>query len=140
MTQTDEFVDELIHYGVKGMQWGVRRTRAQIDADSDDAAKKKETQAKISKNRGSTDPLSNAELKAFNERLNLEQNYRQLMVKERANAPESRLKKGGKWAGQFVTDVGQQQAKNMANALVKEQLERQAIKKGLLPEKKKKKG
>lgn len=134
-----EHSDILEHYGIKGMKWGVRRTRAQIDADSADAATKKATQAKIKKNSGSTDPLSNAELKALNERLQLEQNYNQLITKEKANAPQSRLSKGGKWAGKFVADVAQQQAKGMANALVKEALTQQAIKKGLLPEKKKKK-
>lgn len=90
-----DFDDILEHYGIKGMKWGVRRSREQIDSDSEDTTTKKTAQAKIAKNRGSTDPLSNQELKALNERLNLEQNYSQLVAKEAKAAREnSKIAKG----------------------------------------------
>jgi uncharacterized protein YqfA (UPF0365 family) len=133
----DESAD-LRHYGIKGMRWGVRRTRAQIDADSADAKAKKAAQAKIAKNR-TTDVLSNQELQALNTRMQLEQNYSQLVTREKANAPQSPMAKGGKWAKGFVSDVANQQAKNMTNAIIKEALTKQAQKKGLLTDKNKKK-
>jgi len=72
---------ELAHYGVKGMRWGVSRTRAQIDADSEDVTKVKTAKAVISKNRGSTDPLSNKELQDVVTRMNLEQQYSRLSAR-----------------------------------------------------------
>lgn len=137
VSELDEPYD-IRHYGIKGMRWGVRRTRAQIDADSADVVTKKSTQAKIAKNR-TTDVLSNQELQALNTRLQLEQNYAQLVAREKANAPESPMSKGAKWAGNFAKDVANQQAKNLANAIIKEALTNQAKKKGLLSDKNKKK-
>lgn len=92
-----EATDVLEHYGIKGMRWGVRRSREQIDADSEDAAKAKEVKQKIVKNRGSIGPLTNQELKTLNERMQLEQNFQNLMAKERqAKADRSKLKQGKK--------------------------------------------
>lgn len=73
----------LAHFGKKGMRWGHRNKRALIninigshDHSSDDhknteALKKK----KISE-------MSNAELKAFNSRLQMEKQYKELTKKE----------------------------------------------------------
>jgi hypothetical protein len=65
----DEVDDFLEHYGVKGMQWGVRRTRAQLSEDASRARQLKKR---------SVSSLSNQELKIVNERRNLEQNYTRL--------------------------------------------------------------
>lgn len=119
-----ETVDDVLqHYGVKGMRWGVRRSREQIDSDSADVSRKKSIEETVKRNAGSTNPLSNAELRALNERLNLEQNYRQLVAKENASKPTPPIKQGVQWAGKFVKDVGNQQAKNAANALIKAQID-----------------
>lgn len=71
--------NELRHYGVLGMKWGVRRTPDQLARAakkrgdwSDEAKDLKEIRSKKIKS------LSNAELKRANERLNLEKNYRDL--------------------------------------------------------------
>jgi len=81
LTHKETFENFLSHFGVKGMRWGVRRTRAQIDADSEDVTKVKTAKAVISKNRGSTDPLSNKELQDVVTRMNLEQQYSRLSAR-----------------------------------------------------------
>lgn len=68
--------DILAHYGVKGMKWGVRRKNIPKQGPSDDAkdAHRSFVKAKVS----GVEALSNKELKAVNERLNLEMNYQRL--------------------------------------------------------------
>lgn len=73
--------DELYHYGVPGMRWGVRRSQKQLSRIesrskknnwSDDAT----TAAKIKTKKVSQ--MTNAELRKLNDRKNLERNYSQL--------------------------------------------------------------
>lgn len=64
---------ELKHYGVKGMQWGVRRTKTPV---SDDSAKVKTIRKK------KIDSMTNQELQTANNRMNLERNYRDLTKKK----------------------------------------------------------
>lgn len=70
----------LAHYGIRGMKWGRRRYqnkdgsltpagRARYSDDSNEAYNLK---------RKGVDKLSNAELKKLNQRMDLEQKYRQL--------------------------------------------------------------
>lgn len=69
--------DVVIHYGVKGMKWGVRRSQAALDRaagrrQSADARTARQNQARP------VSELSNKELKALNERLQLEANNARL--------------------------------------------------------------
>ena len=76
----------LAHYGVKGMQWGVRKDRKggllrRKSNDQDAAQPKKRPATRISKRAHRKDPassLTNKELKARNERLRLEREYKNL--------------------------------------------------------------
>lgn len=78
--------EDLLHFGIRGMHWGVRKSQdsgggggkaaprgksVSVDAARFDKATKKV------KTRG-VSSLSNHELKALNERMNLEQNYAKL--------------------------------------------------------------
>lgn len=75
--------NELYHYGIRGMKWGVRRYQNK-DGSLTDAGKKKysswsddaKTADSIKKKRVSE--MSNAELKKVNERVRLEQEYSRL--------------------------------------------------------------
>ena len=76
-------VDELKHFGVKGMKWGVRRENPGAKVPSaDDARAAAEIRAKISQKGAGTRVASNAELKKLNERLNLETNYARLTAEK----------------------------------------------------------
>lgn len=69
----DEF---LKHYGTSGMKWGVRKGKVPKQGPADDAksAHKSFVKATVS----GPQALSNKELSALNNRLNLEQNYQRL--------------------------------------------------------------
>lgn len=69
--------DFLAHYGVKGMRWGKRRSASSRQTSEDH----QEAQTLKKKH---TSEMSNAELRKLNERMQLEQNYSQLMSKEKS--------------------------------------------------------
>lgn len=77
---SDEVDDFFAHYGIKGMTWGKRRSREQIDADSSDVTQVKNAKSKIATNR-TTDVLSNRDLQAVVTRMNLERQYAQLTAR-----------------------------------------------------------
>lgn len=74
--------DELYHWGIKGMRWGVRRKQQTADETVDARAKKKgwhddATKAAKLKTK-KTSQMSNKELKELNTRQELESNHRRL--------------------------------------------------------------
>ena len=71
-----EVQDFLEHVGVKGMKWGVRRTKAELEKASSDGAKTESirTRAKTS----GTNALSNTELQTAIDRMRLEKQYSEL--------------------------------------------------------------
>ena len=73
--------DFLAHYGVKGMRWGYRRQSDGSVKPSGKTPKSEDhaTSRALMKKRPSQ--MTNAELKKLNERMQLEQNYSQLMAK-----------------------------------------------------------
>ena len=88
----DVHVQEFIeHYGVKGMHWGVRNDRRVRPSSSEH---KKVSELKKRK----THQLTNKQLKAVNERMNLEQNYHRLNP--------SSIKKGLAFAGAILGVAG----------------------------------
>lgn len=98
--QSSTLVDDILkHYGAKGMRWGVRKNSAGPQAvtvkdkrkklktsgghgqPAHDDAVKAHTVGQIGKKSG-TKSLSNAQLKTYNERLNLEQNFKRLQYQD----------------------------------------------------------
>lgn len=111
-------LDEILeHHGIKGMKWGVRRSRGSsgkvgkrsktVHEPTSDAARAKElhTRAKSS----GTHTLSNQELQHLTQRLNLEQQY------SRLSGSSSRRSAGAKFAKEIVVNVGKQQVTRMAS-------------------------
>lgn len=76
----------LMHYGVPGMKWGVRKSRISTGSKKTRRQKRRET---YSQDYLESEPLrkknykqlSNAELNKLNKRMNLEQNYQRLNPK-----------------------------------------------------------
>lgn len=106
---------ELYHYGVLGMKWGQRRSQAQL-AKIDRKAKKKNwsedatTAAKIRKKK--VKQMSNADLKKLNERIRLENEYR--------NLTKSSPSAGRKFATEVTREVGKEIAKDFVKKKAKE--------------------
>lgn len=86
--------DDLLHYVVKGMRWGVRRANKSSEPSrrSEDHIKSRQLKRKP------ISSLSNAELRFLNERLNLEQNSKRLNP--------STVKTGRDTAKEIVATVG----------------------------------
>ena len=75
VAMSDPVADFLSHFGVKGMKWGVRRTKSTTSV-SDDSTRA--TQIKTKVKVGGTKSLSNKELQDLITRMNLEQQYSRL--------------------------------------------------------------
>lgn len=72
---------ELYHYGVPGMKWGVRRAQKRADRNKRRAEAENwssEARTASETRRKSLKQMSNAEIKALNERTRLEKEYKNL--------------------------------------------------------------
>ena len=87
---------ELMHYGIKGMRWGIRKSRIK--------GAKKWTSAKQAK----IDGMSDDQLRRVNNRLRLEKEYRQLT--------QTRMERYRAKAGRVVEEAA---ANTLQNALQK---------------------
>ena len=120
VSTTDVVDDILQHYGKKGMKWGVRKDRSSKVTVIDKGKKLKtsggysrkahsdavnaRTIGQVGKKSGFK-ALSNAELKAFNERLNLEQSAKRLNYSDKSPPKKFVLKLLGQTGNQVAGDA-----------------------------------
>lgn len=119
LVYTIEKNDELYHYGVKGMKWGVRRTAAQLGraikkagsslkrsiSESNKRANERKRERELKEMKGKPKKMSSDELKGRIERLKMEKEYRSLMNETR--------NRGRKTVGDVISDIGKNTAKNL---------------------------
>lgn len=112
----------LAHHGIKGMKWGVRRSRSALAARrqsphgvSEDAMRAKSSKAKVHK-RTNADALSTQELQHLVTRMNLEKQLKQLQG-------PSRKQKGAKFATDILVNAGKQQITKIASDQLGKQID-----------------
>jgi hypothetical protein len=135
---TDESLGDvvLVHHGVKGMKWGVRKVRtiasentprarraageARVaDRQTHASSDHKEVAAKLEKAKAhGTSALSNEDLRKVNDRLNLEQNFSRLTTPQKSA--------GRKYAENLIKTDGQQAVKNAAKKHIAKQIAKKA--------------
>ena len=123
--------NELMHYGVPGMKWGVRRTPAQLGRKKTSSSKslfgkkkpKPEAKAKSKSSKEETAPkkksvkeMSNEELNAAIDRMRLEQTY--------ASLSPQKVSMGKKIAKTILNDVVVPAATDVGRQMVKSTLAR----------------
>lgn len=113
-------IENLYHFGVPGMKWGIRRRmrgalrrafgkKKKIDNVSEDhSAKEMLKKRKIN-------TLSNAELKKLNERMQLEKQYKELRVSE--------MSPGKRFVSQVLQGAAKQTAINFTSKAMTNQIE-----------------
>ena len=130
---TAEIIEGILaHHGVKGQKWGVRRARNKSSAVTVVDKKRKlktyggagrpahsdavsaRTSGQIARKSG-IKSLSNAELRAYNERLNLEQNAKRLSYQDKSKGKKFVLTLIGK-KGPGAVETGAKVALNTARA------------------------
>lgn len=105
--------DFLAHHGVKGMKWGTRKKGPKEPASKDSkTAMDLRARAKTSKVKA----LSNAELQAAINRMNLEQQFRRLSVNEKPAVQ--------RWMASTLLEIGKREvqvavAKKVTSAVAK---------------------
>lgn len=104
--------NELLHYGILGMKWGVRRTpeqlrraRGELKSESDGGSKKT-TSSKSSSSSGKkrTSEMTEDELRSKIQRLELEKRYKDLM---KATAPPPKSTKGRDFVQRVLEKSGE---------------------------------
>lgn len=108
---TEQPVKSLYHYGIKGMRWGVRKSRStKTDKQSDDYKKTKPLRKK------KASELSNEELKALTTRLQLEKQFKDLNKKD--------IAKGQKFVTDILKEVGKEVAKTALKTTINEAMKK----------------
>jgi len=116
------------HFGVKGMRWGVSRSKAAIAKDSGGgdskgesnkakapAAKKASTAGNSRNPKKAMEDMSDKELKDYVNRLNMEQQYARMQ-------PTPLSRKAAKFAGDIIVGVAKQQITNALSNEVGKQI------------------
>jgi hypothetical protein len=104
----------LKHYGVKGMQWGVRKRRKTPREPAHGDAKRSKKVVGRARESG-TDAISNQDLRRAIERMNLEQQYNRLR-------PKSNSEKAKAWVAETLLGIGKEQASRVARDAAAEQV------------------
>ena len=101
--------NELMHYGILGMHWGKRKASSSDSSTTKKMNSADYKEARSLKKKGYKS-LSNAELKKYNERLNLEKQFKDLSKQEQS--------KGKKFISDVLANSGKTAATTLATAAI----------------------
>lgn len=121
-------LDAIVHYGIRGMRWGIRRSRQEIDTSPDAPEHTRARTLQTVAQKSGTRKLTNKDLEDLNKRLNLEKNYKQLVSNEKDKAS---INKAAGWFGSKILKVGDMAVDEVAKAHVRMAL----TQKGFIPKK-----
>lgn len=105
----------LVHYGILGMKWGVRRSEAQLARarGSKKSESKKETAKTETKKSKSISEMSDDEIRRSINRLQLEKQYRE-MIKQPISEAQAKSDRGKK----IAADILENSVKNIGSQTV----------------------
>jgi 2'-5' RNA ligase len=106
---------KILHYGIKGMHWGVRKKSGPGSGKPASADSTRASTAKEVAKKSGVKALSNDDLQALVTRMNLEQQLDKL-------TPASKVQKGRKFATDLVAGVGKRQIDMLLNQAVNTQV------------------
>lgn len=110
----DALDDVLEHHGIRGMKWGVRRSRKQIETRAGKSVK----------------DMSDDELRSVVNRLNMEQQYSRLTSGSNSSRNRKLIAAGAGFVGSIALNIARTQLQNQANAAVGSRITKLASKKG----------
>ena len=115
---------ELLHYGVKGMRWGFRKSSSGVSIgrkakapSSADFKKAAAAKSKVKKG-GGTHTLDNDELQSLIKRMNLEKQYAELSKRDKRKVV------GAKFVGDVLGGVAKGQASRLGNQVAQDQIDK----------------
>lgn len=116
--------DDLIHYGVKGMRWGFRKSSGGVSVgrrakgpSSADFKRAASAKSKVKKS-GGTHALDNDELQSLIKRMNLEKQYADLSKRDKRKVV------GAKFVGDILGGVAKTQGQRLGNQVAQEQIDK----------------
>lgn len=132
--------DALLHYGVLGMRWGVRKDRKTgkregTPVKGTKAAKRSSPSVSPSSSSSSPSPsdLTTQQLRDKVERIRLENEFKKLTA-----APAAEKSRSRKLVEDILTNVGRRQAEHLLNSAIQSKVDKWLQSKGITPLKKKK--